>query len=97
MCKFSHFYGYLPETRPYFHFPDDNLSKEQGLLTKLAICIDIIKILLRTVICPSIIFFPEVFATITLIHKQIIAVAGYYACGAFIYLLNFVMHLSQNT
>ena len=24
-----------------FSFPDDNLSKEQGILTKLAICIDI--------------------------------------------------------
>ena len=29
-------------------------------------------------------FFPDVFATITLIHKQITAMAGYYACGAFI-------------
>ena len=35
------------------------------------------------VICPSIIFFPDIFATITLIHKQIIAMAGYYACSAF--------------
>ena len=34
-------------------------------------------------------FFPDIFATITLIHKQIIAVAGYYACGAFILLLFF--------
>ena len=35
---------------------------------------------------PSVIFFPDIFAMIpvTLIHKQIIAVAGYYACGAFI-------------
>ena len=38
------------------------------------------------VICPSVILFPDIFATITLIHKQIIAVAGY-ACGAFIYSL----------
>ena len=38
----------------------------------------------RIVICPFVIFFPDIFATITLIHKQIIAVAGYYACGAFI-------------
>ena len=37
------------------------------------------------VICPSIIFFPDIFTTITLIHKQIIAMAGYYACGAFIF------------
>ena len=41
------------------------------------------KIWFRIVICPSIIFFPEIFATITLIHKQIIAMAEYYACGAF--------------
>ena len=27
--------------RPIFSFPDDNLSKKQGILTKLAICIDI--------------------------------------------------------
>ena len=26
---------------PIFSFPDDNLSKYQGILTKLAICIDI--------------------------------------------------------
>ena len=25
---------------PIFSFPDDNLSKKQGILTKLAICID---------------------------------------------------------
>ena len=29
-------------------------------------------------------FFPDIFAIITLIHKQIIAMAGYYAWGAFI-------------
>ena len=39
---------------PIFSFPDDNLSKLQGLLTKLAICIDIIKICFRIVICPLI-------------------------------------------
>ena len=50
--------------------------------------IDIIKILFRIVICPAIIFFPDIFTTITLIHKQIIAMAGYYACGAFIGLQN---------
>ena len=33
--------SYLPETRPYFSFPDDNLSKYQGSLTKLGACIDI--------------------------------------------------------
>ena len=34
---------------------------------------------------PSVIFFPDIFATITLLQKQIIAIiAGYYACGAFI-------------
>ena len=80
---------------PIFSFLDDNLSKYQGLLTKLAICIDIIKIWFRIVICPlilsrsglgllSVIFFPDIFAMITLIHKQIIVMAGYYACGAFI-------------
>ena len=26
---------------PIFSFPDDNVSKYQGILTKLAICIDI--------------------------------------------------------
>ena len=39
---------------PIFLFLDDNLSKKQGLLTKLAICIDIIKIWFRVVICPLI-------------------------------------------
>ena len=29
---------------PIFSFPDDNLSKQQGILTKLPICIDIKKI-----------------------------------------------------
>ena len=52
------------------------------------------KIWFRIVIYPSIIFFPDIFTTITLIHKQIIAMAGYYACGAFIYLyINFLQHL----
>ena len=83
---------------PIFSFPDDNLSKKQGLLTKLAICIDIIKIWFRIFICPLILSrsglgllsappsfsFQTFFTTITLIHKQIIAMAGYYACGAFI-------------
>ena len=49
--------------------------------------IDIIKIWFRIVICPSIIFFPDIFTMITLIHKQIIAMAGYYACDAFIQVL----------
>ena len=44
----------------------------------------IIKIWFRIVICPSVIFFLDIFATITLLHKQILAMAGYYACGAFI-------------
>ena len=26
---------------PIFSFPDDNLSKQQGILTKLAVCIDL--------------------------------------------------------
>ena len=48
---------------PIFSFPDDNLSKYQGILTKLAICIDIKEIWFRiangqissdfySVICP---------------------------------------------
>ena len=41
--------------------------------------------LFRIVVRPFIIFFPDIFATITLIHKQIIAMAGYYACGDFIF------------
>ena len=36
----SNFYSYQPETCPYFHFPDDNLSKYQEILTKLGTCID---------------------------------------------------------
>ena len=36
----SNFDGYLPETRPYFCFPDNNLSKCLGILTKLGTCID---------------------------------------------------------
>ena len=39
---------------PIVSFPEDNLSKYQGILTKLAICIDIIKIWFRIVICPLI-------------------------------------------
>ena len=31
----------MPETRPLFSFPDYNLSKCQGILTKLGTCIDI--------------------------------------------------------
>ena len=62
----------------------------QDLVYDCYLSIDIIKIWFRIVICPSVIFFPDIFTTITLIHKQIIAVAGYYACGAFIFTLNFV-------
>ena len=80
MVKFRQIFTELfAQDTPIFSFPDDNLSKKQGLLTKLAICIDIIKIWFRIFICPSVIFFPDIFATITLIHKQIIAVARYYA------------------
>ena len=32
--------SYLPDM-PIFSFPDDSLSKSQGILTKLGICIDI--------------------------------------------------------
>ena len=35
----SNFDSYLPDT-PKFSFPDDNLSKCQGVLTKLGTCID---------------------------------------------------------
>ena len=57
--------------------------------------VDIIKIWFRIFICPSVIFFPDIFATITSIYKQILAMAGYYACGAFIYLgYSHVIHLS---
>ena len=56
----------------------------QDLLKDCYLSIDIIKIWFRIVICPSVIFFPDIFATVTLIRKQIIAMAGYYACGAFI-------------
>ena len=48
---------------PIFLFPDDWVNN--GILTKLAICIDIIKIWFRIVICPSVIFFPDIFAMIT--------------------------------
>ena len=34
------FHQIFTETR-IFSFPDDNLSKQQGILTKLAICIDL--------------------------------------------------------
>ena len=33
-------WSYLPETHQYFRFPDENLSKCQGILTKLGTCID---------------------------------------------------------
>ena len=36
----SNFDGYLPQTRPYFCFLDDSLSKCQGILTKFGTCID---------------------------------------------------------
>ena len=61
----------------------------QDLVQDCYLSIDIIKIWFRIVICPSVIFFPDIFAAITLIHKQIIAVAGYYACGAFIWQLHY--------
>ena len=51
----------------------------QDLVKDCYLSIDIIKIWFRIVICPAVIFFPDIFATITLIHKQIIAMAGYYA------------------
>ena len=81
---------------PIFSFLDDNLSKYQGLLIKLAICIDIIRIWFRIVKCPLILSrsglgllsVPPSFSFQTfsqrLIHSQIIAMAGFYACGAFI-------------
>ena len=50
------------------------------------------KIWFRIVICPSVIFFPDIFATIPLIHKQIIAVAGYYACGVFFFFFFFLFY-----
>ena len=56
----------------------------QDLVKDCYLSIDIIKIWFRIVICPSIIFFPDIFAMITLIHKEIIAVTVYNACGAFI-------------
>ena len=55
MGKFRQFFTELSaRDTAIFSFPDDNLSKQQGLLTKLAICIDIIKIWFRIVICPLI-------------------------------------------
>ena len=41
--------SYLPETWPYFHFPFDNLSKCQRILTKLGTCIDMKEIWFRIV------------------------------------------------
>ena len=42
MGKFCQFFTELSaRDKPIFSFPDDNLSKKQGILTKLAICIDI--------------------------------------------------------
>ena len=39
------------------------------------------KIWFRIVICPSVIFFPDIFAMITLIHKQILAMGGGWGGG----------------
>ena len=94
---------------PIFSFSDDNEYITKGLLTKLAICIDIIKVWFGIVICPlilsrsglgllscpSIIFFPDIFATIILIHKQIIAtcMAGYYVAVLLFHLL--IIYLQQ--
>ena len=36
----SNFDGFICRTRPFVLFPDDNLSKSQGILTKLGLCID---------------------------------------------------------
>ena len=41
----SNFDSYLPETNPYFLLADDNLSKCQGILTKLSTCINVMVIL----------------------------------------------------
>ena len=41
MGKFSQFfYGVICPRPPIFSFPDNNLSKCQGILTKLGTCID---------------------------------------------------------
>ena len=41
MGKFGPIFTELPaRDTPIFSFPDDNLSKYQGILTKLATCID---------------------------------------------------------
>ena len=42
MGKFRQIFTELsPQDMPIFSFPDDNLSKYQGILIKRAICIDI--------------------------------------------------------
>ena len=41
MGKFRQFFTELSARDSYFHFPDYNLSKLQGIFTKLAICIAI--------------------------------------------------------
>ena len=42
MGKFQQFFTESSaRDTPIFSFPDDNLSKLQGILTKLAICIDL--------------------------------------------------------
>ena len=42
MCKFRQILTELSaRDTPIFSFPDDNLSKCQGILTRLGICIDI--------------------------------------------------------
>ena len=45
----------------------------QDLVSDCYLSIDIIKIWFRIVICPSVIFFPDIFVMISFIQKQIIA------------------------
>ena len=48
MGKFRQIFTELSaRDKPIFSFPDDNFSKEQGILTKLAICINIKEIWFR--------------------------------------------------
>ena len=55
--------------------------------------IDIIKKWFRIVIIPSIIFFPDIFATITLIHKQIHVIA---MRGIMLAVLLFILQKKSN-
>ena len=66
MSKFRQIFTELSaQDMPIFSFQDDNLSKKEGILTKLAICIDIKKIWFGILMGKFHLIFTELSARVT--------------------------------